>query len=108
MAARRWEAEWCSSGRHFTPRVPGFRAARYARRMNQPSDPAELSRMARRVVELRQEHRDLDLAIERLQVEIANDERALERTKERKLQPKEQIAGPETALDPDGAAGTAG
>src|SRR5690606_25677635 len=101
MAARRWEAEWCSSGRHFTPRVPGFRAARYARRMNQPSDPAELSRMARRVVELRQEHRDLDLAIERLQVDIANDELAIKRMKKRKLQLKDQIAWLENALIPD-------
>src|SRR5690606_20674332 len=101
MAARRWEAEWCSSGRHFTPRVPGFRAARYARRMNQPLDPAELARMAHRVVELRQEHRDLDLAIERLQVDIADDERAIKRSKKRKLQLKDQIAWLEYALIPN-------
>jgi hypothetical protein len=69
--------------------------------MNQPSDPAELSRMARRVVELRQEHRDLDLAIERLQVDIANDELAIKRMKKRKLQLKDQIAWLENALIPD-------
>lgn len=69
--------------------------------MNQPTDPAELSRMARRVVELRQEHRDLDLAIERLQVDIANDELAVKRMKKRKLQLKDQIAWLENALIPD-------
>ncbi|QNN48036.1 YdcH family protein [Thermomonas brevis] len=69
--------------------------------MNQPSDPAELSRMARRVVELRQEHRDLDLAIERLQVDIANDELAIKRMKKRKLQLKDQISWLENALIPD-------
>jgi len=76
-------------------------AARYARRMNQPSDPVELSRMVRRVVELRQEHRDLDLAIERLQVDIANDELAIKRMKKRKLQLKDQISWLENALIPD-------
>ena len=69
--------------------------------MNQPTDPAELSRMARRVVELRQEHRDLDLAIERLQVDIANDELAIKRMKKRKLQLKDQISWLENALIPD-------
>lgn len=69
--------------------------------MTQPSDPFELSRMARRVVELRQEHRDLDLAIERLQVDIANDELAIKRMKKRKLQLKDQISWLENALIPD-------
>jgi hypothetical protein len=69
--------------------------------MNQPLDPAELARMAHRVVELRQEHRDLDLAIERLQVDIANDELAIKRMKKRKLQLKDQIAWLENALIPD-------
>lgn len=69
--------------------------------MNQPTDPVELSRMARRVVELRQEHRDLDLAIERLQADIANDELAIKRMKKRKLQLKDQIAWLENALIPD-------
>lgn len=69
--------------------------------MNQPTDPAELSRMARRVVELRQEHRDLDLAIERLQLDIANDELAIKRMKKRKLQLKDQIGWLENALIPD-------
>ena len=69
--------------------------------MNQPRDPAELSRMARRVVEMRQEHRDLDAAIERLAVDIQADELALKRLKKRKLQLKDQIAWIENALIPD-------
>ena len=69
--------------------------------MNQPRDPAELSRMARRVVEMRQEHRDLDAAIERLAVDIQADELALKRLKKRKLQIKDQIAWIENALIPD-------
>ena len=74
---------------------------RYARRMNQPTDPAELSRLARRMVEMRQEHRDLDHTIARLQADIAADELALKRMKKRKLQLKDQIAWIENALIPD-------
>ena len=69
--------------------------------MNQPRDPAELSRLARRVVEMRQEHRDLDVAIERLAVDIQADELALKRLKKRKLQLKDQISWIENALIPD-------
>ena len=69
--------------------------------MNQPLDPAELSRLTRRMVELRQEHRDLDGAIERLQADIQADELALKRLKKRKLQLKDQIAWIESALIPD-------
>ncbi|HTL13549.1 MAG TPA: YdcH family protein [Thermomonas sp.] len=69
--------------------------------MNQPTDPAELSRIARQVVELRQAHRDLDVAIARLQADIQADELALKRLKKRKLQLKDQIAWLENALIPD-------
>ena len=69
--------------------------------MNQPRNPAELSRLARRVVEMRQEHRDLDVAIERLAVDIQADELALKRLKKRKLQLKDQITWIENALIPD-------
>ena len=69
--------------------------------MNQPRDPAELSRLARRVVEMRQEHRDLDGVIERLAADIQADELALKRLKKRKLQLKDQIAWIENALIPD-------
>lgn len=69
--------------------------------MNHPRDPAELSRMARRVVEMRQEHRDLDAAIERLAADIQADELALKRLKKRKLLLKDQIIWIENALIPD-------
>lgn len=69
--------------------------------MNQPSDPAELARVAQRLCELRLEHRDLDLAIDRLHETIAADELALKRLKKRKLQLKDAITRLESALIPD-------
>lgn len=69
--------------------------------MNQPTDPAELSRMAQRVVELRQQHRDMDEAIARLQADIQADELMPKRLKKRKLLLKDQIAWLENALIPD-------
>ena len=65
------------------------------------TDPAELSRMARRVLELKLEHRDLDVAIARLQADIQADELALKRLKKRKLQLKDAIERLESALIPD-------
>ena len=69
--------------------------------MSQPHDPAELARLTRRMVELRQEHRDLDTVIERFAADIQADELALKRLKKRKLQLKDQIAWIERALIPD-------
>ena len=69
--------------------------------MNQPTDPAELSRIAPRGVELKQEHRDLDAAIARLQADIEADELAVKRLKKRKLLLKDNIAKLESALIPD-------
>ncbi|TAK38798.1 MAG: DUF465 domain-containing protein [Lysobacteraceae bacterium] len=69
--------------------------------MNQPTDPAELARMAERVVALRQEHRQLDETIARMQADIAADELAVKRLKKRKLQLKDLIARLESALIPD-------
>jgi hypothetical protein len=69
--------------------------------MHQPTDPAELSRLARRLTELRLEHRDLDTAIARLQADIAADELSVKRLKKRKLQLKDTIAKLESALIPD-------
>ena len=43
------------------------------------SDPAEQSRITRRLVELRLEHRDLDTAIARLQADIEADELSVKR-----------------------------
>lgn len=69
--------------------------------MNQPLDPAELSRLARRVAELRQEHRVLDEAIARLQEGIQADELVLKRMKKHKLRLKDQIAWIDNLLIPD-------
>ena len=69
--------------------------------MNQPTDPAELSRIAQRVAELRDQHRDLDAEILRLQADIEADELAVKRLKKRKLQLKDEIARLESALIPD-------
>ena len=69
--------------------------------MNQPTDPAELSRLAERIAGLRQEHRELDAEIERMQVDMAADELAVKRLKKRKLQLKDLIARLESALIPD-------
>jgi hypothetical protein len=69
--------------------------------VNQPTDPAELSRIAQRVAALRQEHRELDAAIARLQADIEADELAVKRLKKRKLLLKDSIAKLESALIPD-------
>ena len=63
----------------------------------QPLDPDLPGRLAH----LRQEHRDLDMAIARLQADIAMDELAVKRMKKRKLQLKDCIARLESALIPD-------
>lgn len=69
--------------------------------MNQPTDPNELARIAQRLVELKQEHRDLDAAIVTLQSSLQADELALKRLKKRKLRLKDCIAQLESALIPD-------
>jgi hypothetical protein len=61
----------------------------------------ELARIAQRLAALRLEHRDLDVAIERLQSDIEADELAVKRLKKRKLQLKDQIARLESDLIPD-------
>ena len=62
------------------------------------NDPAEI---ARQLVELRLEHRDLDSAIERLAGDIRADELQLRRLKKRKLLLKDTIARLESRLIPD-------
>ncbi|MDH5831481.1 DUF465 domain-containing protein [Luteimonas sp. M1R5S18] len=64
----------------------------------QPADPADI---ARNLAELRQEHRDLDTAIETLQAHISSDELTIKRLKKRKLLLKDAIARLESALIPD-------
>ena len=69
--------------------------------MNPPTDPNEIARIVQRLVELKQEHRDLDAAIATLQSSLQADELALKRLKKRKLQLKDNIARLELALIPD-------
>jgi hypothetical protein len=69
--------------------------------VNPPTDPAELSRIAQRIAALKQEHRDLDLAIARLQADHVSDELAVKRLKKRKLLLKDCVGKLESALIPD-------
>ena len=66
--------------------------------MIEAEDPAQV---ARKLAELRLEHRDLDIAIERLSGDAAADELAIKRLKKRKLWLKDCIARLESALIPD-------
>lgn len=61
-------------------------------------DPAVL---ARRLAELKLEHRDLDQAIARLAADPFSDELAIKRMKKRKLKLKDMIAYLESKLIPD-------
>ncbi|BBD80972.1 YdcH family protein [Aerosticca soli] len=61
-------------------------------------DPAKI---AHRLAELRQEHRDLDVAIAQLAAVIGHDELRLTRLKKRKLLLKDTIARLESRLIPD-------
>ncbi|MEO8753115.1 MAG: DUF465 domain-containing protein [Casimicrobiaceae bacterium] len=54
-----------------------------------------------RIVALKLEHRDLDTAIERLELDPSHDELQLRRLKRRKLLLKDNIARLERQLDPD-------
>lgn len=66
--------------------------------MIESDDPAAL---ARKLAELRLEHRDLDAAIDRLALDADADELAVKRLKKRKLWLKDCIARLESALIPD-------
>lgn len=63
-----------------------------------PEDPAEI---ARKLAELKVEHRDLDAAISRLALDRSCDELQLTRLKKRKLRLKDMIAYLEDKLIPD-------
>ena len=68
--------------------------------MTQRSD-GELAAVRRRLVELKLEHHDLDLSIQRLADDPHVDELALKRMKKRKLQLKDMIAKLQSELIPD-------
>ncbi|MET0229315.1 MAG: DUF465 domain-containing protein [Rhodanobacteraceae bacterium] len=63
-----------------------------------PEDPAAI---ARKLAELRIEHRDLDAAIARLALDPGSDELQLTRLKKRKLKLKDMISYLENKLIPD-------
>ena len=62
------------------------------------NDPVEI---AAKLAELRQEHRVLDLAIERLSASAGTDQLQLTRLKKRKLRLKDWISYLESKLIPD-------
>ena len=66
--------------------------------MQSDNDPATL---VRRLTELREEHRDLDVAITKLAVDPDCDQLQLSRLKKRKLKLKDMIAYFENKLIPD-------
>jgi hypothetical protein len=68
--------------------------------VNASTDPTELARIAMRLLDLQQEHRDLDVAIAGLQA-APGDDLAVKRLKKRKLQLKDCIHRLESALIPD-------
>jgi len=57
--------------------------------------------LQQRIVALKMEHRDLDTAIARLEIDTEHDELQLRRLKRRKLLLKDQSARLERQLDPD-------
>jgi len=61
-------------------------------------DPAEIRRL---LAELREEHRDLDQAIQRMVLDPWQDQLRLRRMKKRKLKLKDWIARLESKLIPD-------
>lgn len=62
------------------------------------NDPATI---ARRLIELRTEHRDLNLLIDRLNTDQGIDQLTITRMKKRKLRLKDEIARLESRLIPD-------
>lgn len=64
----------------------------------QAQDPSKIAHL---LAELRQEHRDLDTAIQQLSASIGQDELQITRMKKRKLLLKDAIARLESKLIPD-------
>ena len=67
----------------------------------QDMDQIDTERLQERLAELKQEHRDLDDVIARLQETAPFDQIQLKRLKKRKLMLKDQIARIEDILLPD-------
>lgn len=69
--------------------------------MGQVIDESFRFRQERRLRELRVEHHDLDIAIQRLAIDPLHDALVVQRMKKRKLLLKDQISFLERQLDPD-------
>ena len=69
--------------------------------MPQQLTEEEIQKLEQRLFELKQEHRDLDDVINRLQLSPDVEELQLKRFKKRKLMLKDKIALLENALMPD-------
>lgn len=63
--------------------------------------PREPEHIAARLAEMRSEHRDLDVAIDRLVHDVTADQLAIGRLKKRRLLLKDAITRLESALIPD-------
>ena len=63
--------------------------------------PEDASEIARKLVELKVEHRDLDSVIARLTADAGSDELQIRRLKKRKLRIKDMISYLENKLIPD-------
>lgn len=61
----------------------------------------DLDAIAKRIIELQVEHRDLDQVIEQLSSLAVRDELQIKRLKKRKLQVKDQITWLQIQLTPD-------
>ena len=61
----------------------------------------DLAEISRQLIELRIEHRDLDIVIARLVADPSSDELQLRRLKKRKLRLKDMISYLENKLIPD-------
>lgn len=61
----------------------------------------DLDAIAKRIIELQVEHRDLDQVIEQLSSLVVRDELQIKRLKKRKLQIKDQITWLQIQLTPD-------
>ena len=61
----------------------------------------QIEEVAQRIELLRQEHRDMDMAIEAMRGAAASDQLQLARLKKRKLRLRDEIASLEDALIPD-------
>jgi hypothetical protein len=72
-----------------------------SRSMTKELSEEERAELVVEVERLRQEHRDLDVAIEALTTMAAGDRLQLQRLKKRKLSLRDRIAGLEDALTPD-------